>query len=138
MMSWRLAAVLGAALSLLGCDSKTRQCNRLIGVINKEQEPLKKEPPKLDDPGSLRTFGDTLDGVAKQVSTVELKDEELGGFRDNYAKMAKDLAKVARDMANAVEAKDVAKQSESGKTMSTFEGRENELVGGLNGYCQSR
>src|SRR5262245_11065391 len=124
MVSWRLDAVLYAALCalcLLGCDSKTRQCNRLIGVINKEQEPLKKDPPKLDDPASLRGFADTLDGVAKQVTAVEVKDEQLGIYRDDYAKMAKDLAKVARDMANAVEAKDVTKQSESGKTMSTFE-----------------
>jgi hypothetical protein len=136
MVSRFLAVVGVATLCLCACDGKTRQCNRLISVINKEQEPLKKSPPKLDEPASLRSFADTLDAVGKQVAAVELADEELLEYRDSYGKMAKDLAKVARDMANAVEAKDVSKQSEAGKTMSTFEGRENDLVGGLNGYCQ--
>jgi hypothetical protein len=136
--TWTAAAALlfvgtTAATGLLGCDSKISQCNRLIKVINDEQGPLKNATGS--DPAALKKLAETLDGVSKKVGTVELADEKLVGFRDEYKKMAEDLAKVSRDTAGALESNDPGKAAEAAKQMSSFGPRETELVNNINKYC---
>ncbi|MCA9625423.1 MAG: hypothetical protein KC731_40655 [Myxococcales bacterium] len=122
-----------AIMGLAGCDGKISQCNRLIEEINKEQGPLKEASGS--DPAALNKLADTLDGVATKVEAVELKDEKLVGFRNDYAKMAKDLASASRDTATALESNDPTKAAEAAKTMSSFGSRESDLVDNINKYC---
>lgn len=124
-----------AALSVTACDGRVQQCNRLIKVINDEQEPLKKAPGS-NDPAALKTIADTLDTVAKKVAEVDLEDERLVKFRDDYKTMAEDLAKASRDTAGAFESNDPKKAAEATKHMASFGPRETELVGAINKYCQ--
>lgn len=137
LATWMASALLAlgvtGVMGLTGCDGKISQCNRLIEVINKEQGPLKEASGS--DPAALKKLADTLDDVAKKVEAVELKDEKLVGFRDEYAKMAKDLSKASRDTATALEGKDPTKAAEAAKNMSSFGSRESDLVDNINKYC---
>lgn len=127
-------AVMGAlAVVGMGCDGKIPQCNRLIEVINKEQAPLKNL--KGNDPDELKKLAETLDGVAGKVKAVELKDEKLIGFRDEYGKMAEDLAATSRETAEALTSNDPKKATEAAKKMNSFTPRETELVDNINKYC---
>jgi len=128
-----MAAVV-AMSTATGCDGKISQCNRLIGVINKEQGPLKSASGS--DPAALKKLAETLDGVAEKVEAVKLKDDKLVGFRDEYAKMAKDLAKASRETAEALAGNDPKKAQEAAKAMGGFGPRENTLVDKINKYCQ--
>lgn len=135
--SWTTVTVSAIAvtvsLGLLSCDGKIAQCNRLIEVINKEQGPLKKATG--NDPAALKKLADTLDNVAKKVEAVELKDEKLLSFRNEYSQMAKDLGKASRDTATAVESNDPKKAQDAAKNMSSFGDRESDLVDNINKYC---
>jgi major membrane immunogen (membrane-anchored lipoprotein) len=133
MTAATLAIGLTAAGGLTACDGKIAQCNRLIEVINKEQGPLKSASGS--DPAALKKLAETLDNVAKKVSAVEVKDEKLVKFRDDYASMAKDLSKASRDTAGALESNDPKKATEAAKAMSGFGPRESALVDNINKYC---
>jgi len=130
-----LALTLGLPTILSGCDPKINQCNRLIDVINGEQDLIKTAASKNDVEG-LKKLAETFDEVGKKVDAVELKDEKLRGFRSDYKKMVDDLAKVSRDSAEAYETNDPAKSEDAEKKMSKFTARENELVNSINEYCQ--
>lgn len=137
MKTWIAAATVvfasTAAMGLVGCDGKISQCNRLIEVINKEQGPLK--DASGSDPAALKKLAETLENVATKVEAVELKDEKLVSFRDDYAKMARDLAKASNETAEALDGKDPTKAQEAAKTMSSFGSRESDLVDNINKYC---
>lgn len=131
---WTTTAILSlGVVSLSGCDGKISQCNRLIEVINKEQGPLKSASGS--DPDALKKLAETLDGVATKVKAVELKDESLVKFRDDYASMATDLGKASRDTATALESNDPKQAAEAAKSMSSFGPRESQLVDSINKYC---
>ena len=135
--TWMAAAIVAmgttAAMGLAGCDGKIGQCNRLIEVINKEQGPLKYASGS--DPAALKKLAETLDNVGKKVEAVELKDETLIKHRDDYAQMARDLAKASTETAAALESNDPAKAQEAAKKMSGFGSRESDLVDSINKYC---
>jgi hypothetical protein len=137
LATWMKASVVALSITglmgLVGCDGKISQCNRLIEVINKEQGPLKESSGS--DPAALKKLADTLDNVATKVEAVELKDEKLVGFRNDYAKMAKDLGKASRDTATALEGNDPKKAADAAKNMSSFGSRESDLVAEINKYC---
>jgi hypothetical protein len=136
--TWTTALTLALGISavgtLVGCDNKIGQCNALIEVINKEQGPLKSASGS--DPAALKKLADTLDNVATKVEGVELKDEKLVGFRDDYAEMAKELGKASRDTATALESNDPQKAAEAAKAMKGFGPRESDLVDNINNYCR--
>lgn len=132
--SWTTAFACAALLTAAsGCDSKIAQCNRLIDVINKEQAPLKKETGS--DPEALKKLASTLDDVSAKVKAVQIEDAQLVQYRDDYAKMATDLAGASRETAEALEGSDSAKAQEAAKKMSSFGPRESELVNNINNYC---
>jgi hypothetical protein len=133
----RVAALLLTLAPLLGgCDGRIAQCNRLIRVINAEQDPIKKASG--GDPTALKNLADALDNVATKVEAVDVKDEKIVGFRDQYAGMAKELATASRSTAAALEEKDSKKATEAASHMSSFGTRESELVGEINGYCSGK
>lgn len=121
---------------LPACDGRISQCNKLIRVINAEQEPIKQASGS--DPEALKKLAGALDNVGKKVSEVAIDDQAVVGFRDRYAEMAGELAKAARETATALEAKDADKATEAAKHMSSFGSRESELVGEINGYCSGK
>ena len=104
--------VISAIKDVFG-EGKISKCNRLIEVINREQGPLKNTSGS--DLAALRKLGDTLDGVAERVTAVRDLDDELSRRRDEYASMAKDLAKASRDTAAALEGNDPGESGRSGQ-----------------------
>jgi hypothetical protein len=128
--------LLALPVGVAGCDGRITQCNKLIRVINAEQEPIKQASGS--DPESLKKLADALDNVSEKVSEVSIEDEAVVGFRDRYANLAGELAKAARDTATALEAKDSETAEEAAKHMASFGTRESELVGEINGYCSGK
>jgi hypothetical protein len=131
----RATVALGATAiaSLCGCDGRVSQCNRLIQVINTEQEPLKGTAGA--EPAALRKLADVLEELASKVEGVEIADEKLVQFRTDYAAMVRELGAVSRQTATHLESDDPSKATESAKQMSTFGARETELVENINQYC---
>ena len=131
-----ILASLGLLTTLSACDGRISQCNRLVRVINGEQEPIKRASGS--DPEALNKLADALDNVGAKVLAVELDDTRVIEFRDKYGAMAKELAVAARDTASALEAKDDKKATDAANHMSSFGTRESELIGEINGYCSGK
>jgi aminopeptidase N len=131
--AFSFAVLLGSALAVApGCNDRIGQCNALITVINDEQ--AKHKDLNGDSPAEMKKLGEALETTAKRIGDVEVKDEKLKAFRDDYKAMCEDLAKAAREASDAGE--DSKKREDAVKVMQTIGPREDKLVNEINGYCQ--
>jgi hypothetical protein len=136
-----LVAFAGLAPLVGGCgQSKISECNALIEVINKGVQSLEKGPKAGADPsgvGDLKSMADAMDKVAGDAAAVKLTIPELQKYSTDYQTMAKEVAKAARDMATAAEAKDPDKINAAQANMEKAVKQEDPLVDSINKFCQA-
>lgn len=140
-----LFAVL-ATSSLVACGkSKIDQCNAFIEQANASQTTISSLNLETDDPTKLEAAAVKIEGDAKKVDAVELKDEKLAGFKTSYVKNLNSLAKTARDLGGVQkDAKDPAKADAVEAKVKTvvadaekLEKDESKLVDDINAYCSA-
>ena len=135
-----LSAV-GIMLGGAGCgQKKINECNALIQVINTGVQNLEKGGKFSGDPsgvGELKSMADAMDKVAADAAKVELTIPELKKYSTDYQAMAKEVAKAARDMAAAAEAKDANKINAAQAAMEKAVKQEDPLVDSINKFCQA-
>ncbi len=136
------SAVLLVATALgvfAGCGpSKVSECNRLVEVVNTGVASLDQGMKATSDPtgvADLRSMADAMEKAATDAAKVELSISELKDFSKRYQTMARDVAKSARDMAAAVDAKDTAKMTAAQNAMEKAVKTEDPLVEGINKFC---
>ncbi len=127
-----------AALST-GCgQKKITECNALVQVINTGVVSLEKAPKNEADPTSdLKAMADAMDKVASDALGVQLTLPELKKYRDEYQKMAKDIAKAERELAAAAQDKDASRRTAAESTLDAAVKQEDPLVDQINKYCQA-
>lgn len=139
----KAALLIGAGLLALvtGCgQSKISECNALIEVINRGVQSLEKGQKAGSDPtvaADLKAMADAMDKVAADASQVKLTIPELTKYSTEYQNMAKEVAKAARDMSAAAEAKDPEKINAAQAAMEKAVKQEDPLVDGINKFCQA-
>lgn len=137
------ALVIGAGALALGSgcgQSKISECNALIEVINKGVQSLEKGQKAGSDPSGvndLKAMADAMDKVAADAAAVKLTIPELQASSTEYQAMAKEVAKAARDMATAAEAKDADKINTAQAAMEKAVKQEDPLVDKINKFCQA-
>ena len=142
--SRRSCAVAAAAFSLTvlttGCETKVSQCNKLITVANAATTELKAmgQEESADKVAQMTKFATTLDKYAKDVSTVELKDEKLLGFKQRLADLYKTSGDASRSLVEAANKKDEAGLKSSLQKLMAGSTQETTIVGELNGYCSAK
>jgi TPR repeat protein len=118
-----------------------RECNALIEVINAAVADLGKSPvasgPDPSGTGELESMADTMDRVADKAKDVRLTLPALVGFSGEYQRMAKDVARAARAMAKAADAKDLAAINAAQVDLDKAVKQEDPLVDRINEFCQS-
>ncbi|MCC6558955.1 MAG: hypothetical protein IT372_39005 [Polyangiaceae bacterium] len=137
-----MAALVALAGALAGgCgQSKISECNALIEVINKGVQSLEKGQKAGNDPSGvsdLKSMADAMEKVAADASAVKLTIPELTKYSADYQTMAKEVAKAARDMAAAAEAKDPDKINTAQAAMEKAVKQEDPLVDSINKFCQA-
>lgn len=134
------------ALSVVACGkSKVDQCNAFIEQANASQTTIAALNLESEDPAVLEAAAVKIEGDAKKVDAVELKDEKLVGFKTDYVKNLNGLGKTARDLAGIQkDAKDPAKAAAveaKAKTVvadaEKMEKDESKLVDDINKYCSA-
>ena len=122
-----------------GCGpSRVAECNRLVGVVNQGVTSLDQGMKATSDPSGvteLRAMADAMEKAAVDAGKVELSIAELKDFSKRYQDMAREVARSARDMAAAVDAKDAAKMSAAQESMEKAVKSEDALVDGINKFC---
>ncbi len=132
---WATAALLTVGVfATTACDGKIPQCNRLIEVINAQQPNISNA--KTEDAAAMKALATKLDEVVKKVGAVDVKEEKLVKYRDDYVALIGDFAKTARGTAAAMETKDLTKLEEAQKNLKEIGPRERKLVGDINSFCQ--
>lgn len=133
------ASLLVPALLVVGCGpSKVAECNRLVGVVNQGVASLDQGMKATSDPSGvteLRAMADAMEKAAVDAGKVELSIGELKDFSKRYQDMAREVARSARDMADAVDAKDAAKMGAAQESMEKAVKSEDALVDGINKFC---
>lgn len=124
-----------------GCgQKKINECNNLIQVINAGVQNLEKGTKAPGDESGvteLKAMADSMDKVATDASKVEITIPELKKYATDYQNMARDVAKAAREMAAAAQAKDMTKLNSAQAAMEKAVKQEDPLVDSINKYCQA-
>ena len=123
-----------------GCgQKKLTECNALVQVINAGVVNLERAPKNETDPSGisdLRAMADSMDKVAGDAASVQLTMPELKKMRDEYQRMAKDIAKAERELASAAQERDTARRGTAEGTLDAAVKQEDPLVDQINKYCQ--
>lgn len=124
--------------ALLGCGAVTKQkeCSELIAKANAALQEIQTLSGSAgDDPASLRKLADAADKHAKALEATEISDEELKKHASGYVQMWKDMAKYSRELADAVDKKDLAALGEASKKLKESTSKEGDLVNAMNSTC---
>ena len=125
------------AVPLIGCGGKVAQCNKLIEVINGQQQVITDATGKLataaTDPKALGELAAALEKAAGEIEKVELADEKLKAHQGEFAGVFKGAAKTMHEMAKA---KDPAAMSAKLGDLTKAMGGLAEITTKINGYCQ--
>jgi hypothetical protein len=140
------------AAGLAGCgQKKITECNGLVTVINAGVVSLEKAPKNEADPtgvSDLRAMADSMDRVGGEAAAVQLTLPELKKLRDDYQRMAKDIAKAERELATAAQdqaaagsdpdkkAQSLTRRTAAEATLDTAVKQEDPLVDSINKFCQ--
>jgi hypothetical protein len=136
-----LAALAVASVGTAGCgQKKITECNGLVTVINAGVVSLEKAPKNEADPSGvsdLKAMADAMDKVAADAAAVQLTLPKLARLRDDYHKMAKDIAKAERELASAAQDRDAARRKDAEATLDAAVKQEDPLVDQINQLCQA-
>jgi len=134
---WLLASVmLAGALLLAGCcGSRIAECNKFVGVINKNSEAIKKGADKLNSskrtPPDIAEFAKSIEQAGDEAKAVELKDETLRGLANQYREMLEKYAAAAKNM-NSTEP---GAQNKAQAELTSIDATEAALINKVNAYC---
>jgi hypothetical protein len=136
-----VAAIAGLiSVTLVGCETKTAQCNKLNKIANAATAEMQ-ETSKSKDPDKvavLKKMSGSLDGYSKQVKELELKDEKLQGFQQRFVDLYQSVGKSSQELANAAGKKDMKAAQASLASMSTGAQQETVLINEVNQYCGAK
>lgn len=141
MRARRAAVWLALSVLATGCGKKkVAECNGLVQVVNAGVQSVDRQPKPADDPtgvAGLRALADVMERVAADAAKVPITVPELAKISGEYQAMARDVARSAREMAAAADAKDVPKVNASWAALENAYNREEPLVEALNKLCQA-
>jgi hypothetical protein len=139
MLAPALLGLLAAAS--LGCgQKKITEGNAVVQVINAGVVSLEKAPKNEADPtgvSDLKAMAEAMDKVAADAAAVQLTLPELKKIRDDYHRMAKDIAKAERELASAAQERDAARRGAAESTLDAAVKQEDPLIDQINKFCQS-
>jgi hypothetical protein len=132
---------MAAALSLLtvSCgESRVSQCSKIITIVNQagNNTKLATNDGKKKDHSAILKAVEAREKAAKELEAVKLTDKKLQEFQAAFVKWYKDTGKTSRDLVNALKKDDQPNIEKLLKNLRSSLKQENELVSGINSYCQ--
>lgn len=130
--------VLAATLSACSA-AKKNECGTLVNVINAGLEQLEngQQQRKNDPTGSveLRAMATVMDQAAQSAAQLSLSTPELKTLANRYEAMTKEIARTARELADAADKKDLDRLSKAQNALNDALKLEDPLVDELNKFC---
>jgi hypothetical protein len=132
-----------AALTVLlvSCgESKVSQCQKIIKVTNQAVTEAKSvtNAGQNKNPDAILKTADTMDQAAQDMKAIQVSDTKLKDYQAGFIKMYGDTSKATRALVGALKKKDRTGAEASLKNLQQATVPEQQLVTGLNSYCQSK
>lgn len=113
------------------------QCNRLIGIINRNVKRLERDgEDDADQAANLRRMADSMDQTEREARSETYDFEELDALRAEYARLIAEAAREARAMAVAARADDVPNMVRAEARLDRALGREKPFMRRLQQFCR--
>ncbi|MEM1366731.1 MAG: hypothetical protein AAGG02_01705 [Cyanobacteria bacterium P01_H01_bin.15] len=121
-------------------DAKTAQC---LEFINVTQDVAQKTADLSQDrtttePEEVLLVADEFSAAAERLNKLELTDQGLVSYQQDFAQLYQDQATATRDFIKAYQAKELAGARTAKEEINRLGATEQTLVGQINTYCQNR
>jgi len=117
--------------------TKTNQCRNMIEVANntvKEAKNLTKKG-KSTDPEAALMAADTMEIAAEKMASLNITDEQLQQYQNQFVEMYQDTAQATRSFVKAYEKTNQTELKQARKQLQQATAPEGELVTKINQYC---
>jgi DNA-binding transcriptional regulator YbjK len=139
-----LFAFFGATALLIGChDYRGEECRAFVIAVNSKLEEIDRVTSNYDPSHNvsaedMRHLAELYESLAKKTQATHLDTKELAQLRAQYHAMVLEAAKLARKVADALDAKDLETAMKAHERFGAVVSKEDILVGQVNAFCQSR
>jgi hypothetical protein len=129
-------AILSALIASCG-ESKVSQCNKLIDVANKAVSDVQAITASANpqDVTAMTRIAETADQARGSMEALELADDQLETFRQQFVTMYTETSQATRDLVTAVNAKNSQNAETAYNALQTATDKETPLVTEVNTYC---
>ena len=129
------------ALGTAGCDTKVKQCNKLVDVVNKHTATLASSIEKLtevqNNPAVADEFAATVKAARDDISVLQFSDEKVQAFSKDYLDLLDQADTVGKAMSEAAKSGDEASRTKSNEEAAKVVKLEETIVRSVNDYCQA-
>lgn len=134
------SAALVASAALLGCDEKSKECQRFIGTVNKTLREIDARPqPKADDVSAVaahrQALAEKYEALAADVAKLKLSEPALVDRAQRYSGLAKAAGAALTLGVQALKAGDPKAADASQKQFDGVAQQEAALVREINDLC---
>jgi hypothetical protein len=110
----RVVTIVGMALSLTSCSTKAAECTKLTGMIQEGQTLIINLSPQLDV-SSTQQLSQELNSIAREIETLNIKNQSLKTIQKNATQQFKDLSNNLKQLAEALTNAEKAPVNPEGK-----------------------
>ena len=140
LLAKSVALVTCVALLLLGCDEKSKECQRFIGTVNKTLREIDARPqPKADDVAAVaahrQALAEKYEALAADVAKLKLSEPALIDRAQRYSGLAKAAGAALTAGVQALKAGDPKAADASQKQFDGVAQQEAALVREINDLC---
>lgn len=133
-------AVFFAGASLLGCNAKVAECNRLIDAVKAHTTELSAAIEKLgeiqNNPAVADDFTKSIKSADQDIAALSFTDETIAGFAKQYIELLAEADRVNQSMAAAAKSNDREALDRAAGEAEKVVTLEESIVKGVNEYCQ--
>jgi hypothetical protein len=132
------------ATLVLGChDYRGEECRNFVISVNSKLEEIDhvtaaSDPSRNVSAADMRHLAVLYDSLAKKTSGGSMSTKELAKLRADYHQMVLEAARLARVVADAIDAKDIEAAMKAHERFGEVVSKEDILVSQVNAFCQSR
>jgi hypothetical protein len=141
-MRWILLACSSMSLGLIGCRNvRADECRTFVYSVNTRLAEIDRASAagslaQTVTPADMRHLAELYGRLAEKTQAQRIGSTELSELRDQYRALVLDSARLARSIADSLEAKDIEAAMKSHERFSAVVSREDDLVSRVNAYCR--
>jgi hypothetical protein len=132
------------SIAAVGChDYRGEECRAFVISVNSKLDEIdrvtaNKDPSHNVSAADMRHLAGLYDALAAKTAETHTNTKELVKLRADYHVMVLEAARLARAVADALDAKDLEAAMKAHERFGEVVSKEDLLVGQVNAFCQTR